>query len=167
MITTKLLKFSPLVAIIVALAVCGTLVGATVLLTSNTATSTGTVISSDSNGFTVSVGQPSVLTSTAAYATDTSGVNYAITSWVPENLQNVVATITVLNEGGHAMAYTDTVVAIMGYAYGTNAGYTANSVSYTVPLGNVNLGSQAWTLNIVYNVPGTYDVSVSLTGTAL
>ena len=178
MITTKLIKFSPLVAVMVALAVGGTLVGATVLLTSNVANNSNNVtICTDNHGFSVTLGAPSVKTVSAAYAGDTSGVAYPISGTVPESLTTVTATITVTNVTISSSAVKTPMswsnigpvwVELDGvWLQAAQSTYTHDSLTFTASFSSLSQGALVGSLSVVYNIPGTFGASVTLSGTAV
>ena len=169
MITTKLLKFSPLMVVVIALAVCGTIVGATIALTSNTSTSTPpTVIASGNGVITVSLGAPSYATVGTGLAGDSAGVNYAIYVNTTQAISDVNIIITLTGPGAVGLITPSAQsVSITNYAYGTpNTNLPAHTVMYTIALPNQGIGESVYNLNIVYNTAGSYGVSASETGTA-
>jgi hypothetical protein len=165
LITTKLIKLSPLVAIFVAVAVCGGFVAASVLLTSSAApASAQTNIASD-NAITVSLGAPAYATSGVGYAQDTTPVTYAMTVTAPQSLSTVTATIVITDVHGNNMAWANQVVSINGQAT-TSASDSGNTATYIVPVSDLAATTYVLSLGIVYNVAGNYAVTASVSGTA-
>jgi hypothetical protein len=168
----------PFVAVLVALAVGGTLVGATVLLSSNVANNSNNVtISTDNHGFLVNLGKPSVKTLSAAYAGDTSGVTYPITGTVPESLTTVTATITIANITTSSCAVKTPMswsnigpvwIELNGvWMQAAQSTYTHDSLTFTASFSSLSQGALVGSLNAVYNIPGTFEASVTLSGTAV
>ncbi len=161
---------SPLALVGVFVAVAA-LVGASVILTSATVTT---------NNVTVSGTQAIKLTLYDAspdtyYATDSAGVNYGWNIVNPEALSAVTMTITITNTNDTvAMKWSD-IGSIKATLTSNGAGnvdlvgygssFTTNTLTYKYTLTqSIPAGTYAGTLNIVYNVPGEYHVSASVSG---
>jgi hypothetical protein len=169
LITTKLIKkASPLMVVLAILAVCGTLVGAAVYLTSNTANAATTHITSTDGIIKATIGDPQYATTgTSGIVGDTSGVTYAIGARTEQALPDATITITISNSNG--LTWSNQIVKIDGntIAAAQTKVIDINTVSYTYGYGPVSANVDlAWTLNIQYSVVGNYHVSVVISGTA-
>jgi hypothetical protein len=181
LITTKLIKkASPLMVVLAILAISVSLVGAAVVLSSNVATVQNTVIA-DNNGAIVIT-----LTGNSApgtlYATDTLGINYGMSANIPVTLATAKITVVITEKfattgplasdiGSVKIIPTQTGYPTYTLALTGSSQYVANSayatLVYSVDItGPIPSGTAlAGNLNIVYNIPGTFDVAASMTGT--
>jgi hypothetical protein len=161
----KLKQATPLMAILAILAVCAT-VGATVVLTSNTITYPGTHVVNNQGAIVLTLGTQPTGT---FYSTDDAGVVYPMTGVIPQDLSGAVATITIVNEHANSAwsdigsvkikAYGETFAAVPYSANGQTLVYT---VAFTDPVPD---GTLSGNVVVVFNIPGDFDVSASLTGT--
>lgn len=161
---------SPLALVGVFVAVAA-LVGASVILTSPTKTTSNVTIHGTEAIALYLNNAPSDI----YYATDTNGVSYAWTIVTPEDFVEATITITVTKtDATDAMKWTD-IGSITATLTGTATGEatlegpgtsaTYSSLTYTISVDRpIPADTYTGTLKIVYNIPGTYTVSASVSG---
>jgi hypothetical protein len=182
LITTKFTKkASPLMAVLAILAVSISLVGATVILTSNTAQVSGTHIMNNQGAIVISLGTTAPATHGTYYSTDNAGINYGMSANIPMELTTATIKVVitekdaVTNPSWSDIGSVTIVPTTPGYPtytlIGTGSTNYVPTVSYAsltytititgpIPQGTALEGN----LNIVYNIPGTFDVAASMTG---
>lgn len=162
------------------LAVAASLVGAAVVLSSNVATQSGTVIADNHGAIVITLGNTGAVGT--YYSTDTAGINYDMSAYMPVALKSVTVTVTITEKTAQTgpswsdIGHVQIVSAQLGAPVNMDqssytafvSGSTFASLTYTATIaGAIPAGSLSGDLNIVYNIPGTFDVSASMTGSTV
>ena len=168
LITTKLIKkASPLMVVLAILAVCGTLVGAAVLITATSNNVTTQIIGT--NGImSVHLGNPQYPADSSGIATDKVGVNYALDVTNTRAVTGVTISVTITGPTPTSVDPAAQTVTIPNLATGTTTQTApAGQVTYTLSVPNQGVGVSSYTLNIVYDHAGTYTVTATEGGSAV
>jgi hypothetical protein len=161
---------SPLALVGVFVAVAA-LVGASVILTSPTKTTNKVAI----HGTEAIALYLNNAPSDTYYATDDDGVLYDWTIVTPEDLTKATITLTINKTDATAAVQWSDVGSIVANLTGTATGeatltgsgtsFTYSSLTYTITVERlIPADTYTGTLKIVYNIPGTYTVSASVSG---
>jgi hypothetical protein len=167
------------------LAVSASLVGATVILSSNWANLNGTNSTniSGTNVIQIQAAAGAGPGTSALYVGDSAGVNYALTGSTPDDLSSATLTIIVSMQapsGGWGVwgppnlnnnigTVSLTINGNGPYTAGAGTIVTAGSLTqdtFTISGLSLAKGSIVGNLNIVYNAVGNYNLAISLSGTA-
>lgn len=167
MISTKLIKYSPLMAILAAAAICITMVGAVVMLT-GTSNSVTTAVSDGSGVIGVSITGGTQSTS-QAYVGQSNGVTYGLTVNSPDALvSGATITVTFTDNSGPIGSYSNIAPTLVwaGVHYAmTGSAYTTYTLSYSYTVGSIGSGViSGQSLEVVYNEAGTFVVTASVSG---
>jgi hypothetical protein len=171
LITTKFIKkASPFVVVLAILAVCGSLVGASVYFFATATTPNATHVTTNEIKMTIEqVG------TSPNYATDTAGIQYALhADAFPKDLTGITLTVKVTDTTGATMAWSNLGPVSVVYAGGAPIPLTAESgngatLTYDYSYTGIVAHGVAYdaVLTIPYNIPGEFSVTATLTGNSV